>query len=132
MSRCNRSLKAQVAITALLAGGLVMGSTGVAIGASALSTDTNSSSVQYGTPGSNQVLNAPGPQQAPGSNQVLNAQAAPAQAAQAQAPRQLEVSQKSELPFTGYAPIPILLIGLLVLACGLVLRRGIASQSVRP
>jgi hypothetical protein len=41
----------------------------------------------------------------------------------AQAPRQLEAGAGEELPFTGYAAIPLLLGGLGLLVSGVVLRR---------
>jgi hypothetical protein len=44
--------------------------------------------------------------------------------AAAQAPRQISASTADELPFTGYAAIPMLFIGLALLGSGLVLRRG--------
>lgn len=43
--------------------------------------------------------------------------------ATAQAPRQLSASGGSDLPFTGYAAIPMLLAGIALLATGLVVRR---------
>lgn len=141
----------RIAITTLLAVGSLMGSAGTALGASALSTDTNAAAVQYGsatTPPVNLGQSAPdasagqpvkaggaapdtsGP--LPGANRVLSAQSEPETAA-AQAPRQVGAQQPSELPFTGYAPIPILLIGLLLLGWGLMLRHRNAPQAaVRP
>ncbi len=44
--------------------------------------------------------------------------------AAAQAPRQLESGEGDELPFTGYAAVPTLLIGIGLLAMGLILRRN--------
>lgn len=154
MSRNNGDTRSRIGITALLAVGVLMGSAGVAMGASALSTATNASAVQYGTSetkplsnlgpsasGPSQVANArqsaPGPNQVAnagqspsGTNEALNAAARPATAA-AQAPRQLAASQAAELPFTGFAAIPVLLIGLILLASGLVLRRRSSSQTDR-
>jgi len=51
----------------------------------------------------------------PGANSPLAA---------AQAPRQLESGDSAQLPFTGYAAIPTLLIGIGLLAMGLILRRN--------
>lgn len=42
----------------------------------------------------------------------------------AQPARQVSASQADQLPFTGYAAIPMLLIGLALLGAGVVLRRG--------
>lgn len=55
---------------------------------------------------------------------VAGARTASEPTAAAQAPRQISASTADELPFTGYAAIPMLLIGLALLASGLVLRRG--------
>ncbi len=49
--------------------------------------------------------------------------AADAPSAVAQAPRQLAASEADELPFTGYAAIPMLLIGMALLISGVLLRR---------
>ncbi|HEV2774411.1 MAG TPA: hypothetical protein VGV90_02360, partial [Solirubrobacteraceae bacterium] len=59
------------------------------------------------------VASAPGGSQTPGE----------LTAAAAQAPRQLEAAGGSDLPFTGFAAIPMLLGGIALLATGLVVRR---------
>jgi hypothetical protein len=56
------------------------------------------------------------------------AQAAPAPAA-AQPTRQVEAGAGNELPFTGFAAIPILLGGIALLATGLVMRRRSSQDS---
>jgi hypothetical protein len=142
-------MRSRLAVTALLATGALMSSGGAALGVSALSTDLNASSAQYGTPPpppppppptpvsppapapppppAGEVLGStPPPPSAPESNvaseQATSPSAAPS--ASVQAPRQLEASTGNELPFTGYASIPMLLVGLALLVSGLVLRRG--------
>lgn len=60
------------------------------------------------------------------------AQAAPAPSATepaAQAPRQVQAANDDQLPFTGYAAIPMLLIGIALLGGGMVLRRSTRSVS---
>lgn len=137
-------MKSRLAIIALLATGALMSTSGAALGISALSTDLTASSAQYGTPaaptaGAGDVLagggaggpqddgaGAGGPQDdgaGAGRGGVAGAQESGGVAG-AQAPRQIAASQGGELPFTGYAAIPLLLVGLLLLGSGLVLRRG--------
>ncbi len=48
----------------------------------------------------------------------------------AQAPRQLEADRAGELPFTGYAGGPMLLIGLGLLITGMVLRRNLQRSEL--
>lgn len=144
-------MRSRLAIMAVLATGAVMSSGGAALGVSALSTDLTASSAQYGTSaaatpsatGNSGVLgtsNSGGTTTTPaGSSGVKGAAtsspsgnsgvagestSAATPTAVAQAPRQLESSQGDQLPFTGYAAIPLLLGGLVLLAIGLVLRRS--------
>lgn len=134
-------MRSRIAITAVLATGALMSSGGAALGVSALATDLSASSAQYGTPakqtaegsgtlaapaqgtGASRVAgesaNAPGPGD---TSRVAGEQTAPTVAAQA--PRQLESSKAGRLPFTGYAAIPMLLIGLALLCAGVLLRRS--------
>jgi len=51
--------------------------------------------------------------------------------AAAQASRQLESDGRAELPFTGYAAVPTLLIGIGLLAMGLILRRNPGRASAQ-
>jgi hypothetical protein len=142
-------MRSRLAITALLATGALMSSGGAALGVSALSTDLSASSAQYGTPtgqvassgaaGTNSGTGAGAGTEAAGPRdeaEVLGAGAdAPsakdnggsgvaAATATAQAPRQVAASEADTLPFTGYAAIPLLLMGLVLLATGLALRRS--------
>lgn len=145
--------RSRVAITSMLAVGALMSTGGAALGVSALSTDLSARAAQYGTPstqstqsqtltgsgsgtaagsGSGGVVGSHTGAAGSGSGDVLSANAGqtsgqPQQGAPravAQAPRQFEGGGRSELPFTGYAAIPLLLVGLGLLAAGCVLRRG--------
>jgi len=133
-------MRSRVAITALLATGVLMSGGGAALGVSALSTDLTASSAQYGAPTPPTPVTPP-PTPTPGGvfgsgdqgTTPTSGSGAPEQetprpsaapAATAQVPRQLEASTGNELPFTGYASIPMLLVGLALLVSGLVLRRG--------
>lgn len=130
---------------------MLLGSAGAAMGASALSTATNSAEVQYGSTtvqpvnlGQSAANNSQPPGAAPSAGQSAPDEVLPSssgvqsdesggETAAAQAPRQVAAQeQRSELPFTGYAAIPILLIGLLLLGSGLLLRRRNSPQALRP
>lgn len=138
------SMTCRIALAVALAAGMVLGTAGVAAAASALSPDFNASAVQYGQAGTTEVLGQAAPPPAgalpppagvrgasdSGPGQVLGAGAEGENGAQA--PRQLQVAQqKSSLPFTGYATVPLLLSGVLLLACGLALRRRTGSLAAR-
>lgn len=145
-------MRSRLAIMALLATGALMSSGGAALGVSALSTDLTASSAQYGgvaadtpttpaaastaTPSDSAVLGTQqtSPAGTAGAGDVAGEttddsgvageRTSSEPTAAAQAPRQVAASTADELPFTGYAAIPMLLIGLALLASGLVLRRG--------
>ncbi len=145
-------MRSRIAITALLATGALMSSGGAALGISALSTTSDAGQAQYGpvatTPSvvgpSGETLGGPvargpeadsapvGPSGEPaqGESRPSRAQSRPDAngtqdaTAAVQPARQLEAGGNDELPFTGYAAIPLLLLGLGLLVAGLVLRRG--------
>lgn len=131
-------MRSRIATVTMLAVASLMLSAGTAYATSALSTDTNASAAQYGGGPKNvqQVLGVTdegavpvktaGNGNGPGPNV--------AGAAAAQEPRQLAAGSASgpNLPFTGLALIPILLLGVALLTMGLVLRRrgGSSAASV--
>lgn len=147
-------MRSRIAVTAMLATGALMSSGGAAIGVSALSTTSDASQAQYGpvqtTPGGTAPTggdavppggatlgdSADSAKQPTPSGDVRGATdesgpagtTAGAREAQAQPARQLESSSADELPFTGYAAIPLLLVGLALLASGLVLRRSTSTN----
>jgi hypothetical protein len=98
-------MRSRLAITSMLAFGVLMTSSGAALGVSALSPSPSASVAQYGPaePGT-----AEDEQDVAGT--TAEGGGAPPAAA-AQAPRQLESDGSAELPFTGYAAVPTLLIG---------------------
>jgi hypothetical protein len=144
-------VRSRLAITALLATGALMSSGGAALGVSALSTNLSASSAQYGppvVPPATPPPATPPPESAgvlgttaqggtgpettgttgssvpTGPSGVKGTTGKPSTTAAAQVPRQVSASTANELPFTGYAAIPLLFVGLALLASGLVLRRG--------
>lgn len=115
-----------------------MTSGGAALGISALSTDLSAKSAQYGQPApqapaagsANPAISGPG-----GVEEAQTLEGAASDGEQgaagpggeadtaAQPARQLQAAAADKLPFTGFAAIPLLLVGLALLASGLVLRR---------
>ena len=86
-------------------------------------------------PGSGEVLGESfgggGEAPAQGGSEVLGDSAAGGSdageaPASAQATRQLELEGGDELPFTGFAAIPLLIVGILMLAFGMTMRRTVA------
>lgn len=142
-------MRSRIAITALLASGALMSSGGAAIGVTALSTTGDASQAQYGpvetvpaeprsepaapqgTPVAPQGETvAPRSDTLAGDDEGATPSSGSKDAgdestptAEAQPARQLESGGGDELPFTGYAAIPLLLVGLALLVSGLVLRR---------
>ncbi len=150
-------MRSRLAITSMLAFGVLMTSSGAALGVSALSTTGSASQAQYG-----QVLGVSAEGEKPGASTLggggngevagdsagggevagdsaggggevagdsagggeVAGDSADAPLATAQASRQLESDGSAELPFTGYAAVPTLLIGIGLLAMGLILRRN--------
>jgi hypothetical protein len=132
-------MRSRIAIIALLASGALMSSGGAALGVSALSTTTDASQAQYGpvtpttpasdlSPSANTLANADDTDVTPARSGVKDATDESNATATAQPARQLEAAGNDELPFTGYAAIPLLLVGLLLLVAGLVLRRGTSTD----
>ena len=145
-------MRSRLTITATLVAGLLLSGGGAALGVSALTTSPSASVAQYGgtttttstttaapvTPaGASNVPTTPGPVVSPSGElaeeepTIASTPSEPlAEEADAQAPRQLAAEEDDELPFTGYAAIPILLIGLALLATGLVLRRRAGESAL--
>jgi hypothetical protein len=127
--RSSQSMKSRIAILGMLVSGMVFSTAGAGLalqGGGTAGSGTNAAVSQYETPTptetpSGGVLpaeeqNAPTPEEAP-TGGVLPAE-------EAQPTRQeAAAAQGGQLPFTGFAAIPILVGGLALLTGGLVLRR---------
>ena len=150
-------MRSRLAITTLLAAGLLMSGVGASLGASALLNGGSASIAQYGPGGGGPGGGGPGGGgpggggggggQVGGGQDVLGggetggdvdtgttedqgragevAESAPSGV---QAGRQIAGGGRN-LPFTGYAAIPLLLVGIALLGTGLVLRRRAGAQS---
>lgn len=130
-SRRKQSMKSRLAIVAMVAFGMVFSTAGAGLAVSGISSGSDNASVaQYGTP-------TPTPTGTPDSGGVLPAEetnntpsggvATPgggtSPAEQTQPTRQVAAATGSQLPFTGFAAIPVILGGIALLTGGLVLRR---------
>lgn len=132
-----QSMKSRLTILAMVVFGMLFSTAGAGLAVSGISSNQNNASVaQYGTP-------TPTPTPTPEENEggVLPAEeenapppppeeggVAPAEEEQSQPPRQVEATTSSQLPFTGFAAIPVMLGGIALLTGGLVLRRRTRAE----
>lgn len=131
-------MRTRLAIMTLLASGLILSGGGTALGVVALQAKDDAGVAQYGSPDTapGQVLgetasgddtpDAPDVAGTAGSGgggggDVLGTTARGG--TDIQATRQIATAPGGSLPFTGYAAIPVLLLGLAMVGAGLVLRR---------
>lgn len=126
-------MKSRLAILSMLVGALLMSMTGASLAISGISSTTNDASVaQYGggvAPEEQTPTPAPGGGVAPEEqHHPGNTPTTPTTVAQPT--RQVEAGQTTnQLPFTGFAAIPVLLAGVALLAGGLVVRRRTRAQN---
>jgi hypothetical protein len=121
-------MRTRSSILAVLASGILLSGGGAAMGISGLASSGSASQAQYlqtGTPGGGkgaaQVLGAHAT--APTHHAVRGTHATVSPSAVAQPTRQQSIGHSGSLPFTGYAAIPVLLLGLALLGTGFVMRR---------
>jgi hypothetical protein len=139
-SRRTESMRSRIAILATLALGMVLstGGAGLAVSGFANGPTGNAAQSNYGPPpvstvqgeGQNDVL---GEEESGGPAAGEGEESAPAgEENESQPARQVEAgaqgSGEEQLPFTGFAAIPVLLGGVALLATGLVLRRRTANE----
>jgi hypothetical protein len=128
----NHVMKTRTSILALLASGALLSSGGVAMGVTGLAGSDSAGNTQYqvvqpNTPGGDtqgvQQTQAPTVAGASATRPATTQGAtSPAAVAQPSAQQSLE-SSGSTLPFTGYAAIPVLLVGAGLVVAGALLRR---------
>jgi hypothetical protein len=122
-SRRKQSMKSRLAILGMVAFGMLFSTAGAGLAVSGISSDTNNASVaQYGTP-TPTPTDEGGVLPAEENNNAPSGDVSPAEAEETQPTRQVEATTSGQLPFTGFAAIPVMLGGIALLTGGLVLRR---------
>ena len=136
-SRRSQSMKSRLAILAMLVTGMLFSTAGAGLAVSGIATSDNNASVaQYGP-----ATPTPTPTSTPEggvlpaeetSTPTPTATNAPAGGVlpdeQTQPSRQVSATSGSQLPFTGFAAIPVLLGGIALLTGGLILRRRTRAE----
>ena len=123
-------MKSRLVILTMLVLGMLLSTTGAGLAVSGLSGN-NASIAQYATPTPTGVGGVLGDQDTGSgtSPQENNGGTAPSEASNTQPARQVEAgANNSQLPFTGFAAIPVLLGGIALLSAGLVLRRRTGDE----
>jgi hypothetical protein len=131
-----QSMKSRLTILAMVAFGMLFSTAGAGLAVSGISSNTNASVAQYGTPTPTPtpeggVLPAEeegGVLPAEESNNAPEGGVSPAEEESTQPTRQVEATTESQLPFTGFAAIPVMLGGIALLTGGLVLRRRTRAE----
>jgi hypothetical protein len=114
-------MRSRLAIMAVLVTGILMSGASAGLAVSGLSGSGSAGVAQYGP----SVL--PKTDSNTPNNDVLGeTNGASPQAAQET--RQLATDNSNQIPFTGYAAIPVLLIGIALLSLGVVMRRRAGSD----
>ena len=115
-------MKSRLTILAMLVAGILLSTTGAGLAVSGLASHGNAAVAEY--PDEQPQGDVLGEEESGGTNTPSrpSTQPAPAPTQQAQPARQVEAGSGSELPFTGFAALPVLLGGVALLGGGLVLR----------
>jgi hypothetical protein len=136
-----QSMKSRLTILAMVAFGMLFSTAGAGLAVSGISSNDNASVAEYGTPTPTPTpegTTVPASEEggvlpAEETNNAPEGGVAPAeeenQPTQATQPtRQVEATTESQLPFTGFAAIPVMLGGIALLTGGLVLRRRTRAE----
>jgi len=126
-------MRSRTPVVFVLVTGMLMSMSGTALAVTGISGSGSSGVAQYGAPESNDE-GAPAPRgdeggTAPGAEDKDAVLGEPRSGGDAQVPSQVSVSQPgdTQLPFTGFLAIPLLVIGVAALCAGLVLRRRLPA-----
>jgi hypothetical protein len=137
-----QSMKSRLTILAMVAFGMLFSTAGAGLAVSGISSNTNASVAQYGTPTPTPtpeggvlpaeeeggVLPAEETNNAPEGGVSPAGEEATQPTQPTQPTRQVEATTESQLPFTGFAAIPVMLGGIALLTGGLVLRRRTRAE----
>jgi hypothetical protein len=135
-----QSMKSRLTILAMVAFGLLFSTAGAGLAISGSPSNTNASVAQYTTPTPTPVSTTVAAEEEGGvlpaeeeSNNAPEGGVSPAEEEQqppesTQPTRQVEATTGSQLPFTGFAAIPVMLGGIALLTGGLVLRRRTRAE----
>jgi hypothetical protein len=131
-----QSMKSRLTILAMVAFGMLFSTAGAGLAVSGISSNDNASVAQYGTPTPTPTAGGDtkaaeeegGVLPAEETNNAPEGGVAPAEEESTQPTRQVEATTESQLPFTGFAAIPVMLGGIALLTGGLVLRRRTRAE----
>jgi hypothetical protein len=135
-----QSMKSRLTIVAMVAFGMLFSTAGAGMAVQGISSNNNASVAQYGTPTPTPtpesttvpaeeeggVLPAEETHNAPPKKE--SGGVSPAEEETTQPTRQVEATTESQLPFTGFAAIPVMLGGIALLSGGLWLRRRTRAE----
>ena len=116
-------MRSRLAITSMLVVGVLMSGAGAGLAVSGISGSGSSGNAQYPTTKVDTQTVLPTTETNAPSDTTDTSETTPAQST-----RQVSSNDNSSLPFTGYAAIPVLLIGLSLLSVGVVMRRRVSDR----
>jgi hypothetical protein len=114
-------MRSRIAILTMLVAGLLFSTTGASLAVTGFTADDQASVAQYGGGDDNDVAGEHG--SGGGGNEVAGAEDTSPDVQPAEQAQFSSGQSDGQLPFTGFAAIPVLLIGVALLGAGLVLRR---------
>ncbi len=127
-------MKSRITIVAMVAFGMLFSTAGAGLAVSGISSNNNASVAQYGTPTPTPVSTTVAAEEEGGvlpaeeTNNAPSGGVSPAEEETTQPTRQVAATTESQLPFTGFAAIPVMLGGIALLTGGLVLRRRTRAE----